>query len=312
MAPLRTESQAGVVGCWPACNHFHRYNRKMAELWRRVVALSDSQLTADFQNICGIRSVREYEQNGIDKPENTTHTSKENGFPEECHESHILSGDAQQVQNGSVPFQNGTTNLSSSSLKKRYGHTNGFINHSVVQNGGRPASHQQNGTACQCQHDPHRPRANGFVHANGNVPKSDIDDPTKTLKQKRSYVIENKLLYYIFAFGASLGNEVFYIVFFSFGLWTFDAYIFRKVSIVWCVIMYVGQAAKDLICWPRPTSPPALRLEERYELEYGMPSTHAMVGVVIPFGMLYYTYGYYEVCIMLITAKKAYLLTTVS
>ena len=61
--------------------------------------------------------------------------------------------------------------------------------------------------------------------------------------------------------------------------------------------MYVGQAAKDLICWPRPTSPPVVRLEGRYELEYGMPSTHAMVGVVIPFGMLYYSYGYYEVCI---------------
>ena len=43
---------------------------------------------------------------------------------------------------------------------------------------------------------------------------------------------------------------------------------------------------KDIIRWPRPSSPPVIRLEDRYALEYGMPSTHAMVGVAIPFGLL--------------------------
>ena len=41
-----------------------------------------------------------------------------------------------------------------------------------------------------------------------------------------------------------------------------------------------------MIRWPRPAAPPVIRLEDRYALEYGMPSTHAMVGVAIPFGLL--------------------------
>ena len=268
----------------------------MSNLWRRIVALSDPQLTADFQRICGIRSREEYEHNRIGTSKNNVISSSANGFAEECRESHNTNGDAHQVKNGSVPCQNGSSSLYDASLKKRLGQTNGFVAHSAVHNGDLTPSHLQNGTACQCQHDFLRPRANGFIH-NGDAPKAGSEDPTKNSKLKPNFVVENSLLYYIFSFGASLGNEIFYIVLFSFGLWTFDSYVCRKISLIWCVIMYVGQAAKDLICWPRPTSPPVVRLEGRYELEYGMPSTHAMVGVVIPFGMLYYSYGYYEVCI---------------
>lgn len=268
----------------------------MSGLWRRIVALSDPQLTADFQSICGIRSVKRYEQNGVDKSKASVHSSNVNGFTEECHESQNLNGDAHPVQNGNVRYQNGSTDIYHNSVKKTHGHKNGFVTHSELHKGGQTEAYLQNGRACQCQHESLRPRANGFIH-NGDVCKATANgsvDTGKTFNQNSSYVIENKLLYYIFSFGASLGNEVFYILFFSIGLWAFDSYVSRKTSIVWCVIMYVGQAAKDLICWPRPASPPAVRLEGRYELEYGMPSTHAMVGVVIPFGLLYYTYGYYE------------------
>ena len=266
----------------------------MSNLWRRIVALSDPQLTADFQRLCGIRSREEYEQSRTGTSKNNVPSS--NGITEECRESHNTNGDAHQVKNGSVPCQNGSTSLYDASLKKRLGQTNGFVAHSAVQNGDLTPSHLQNGTACRCQHDFLRPRANGFIH-NGDAPKAGSEDPARNTKQKPNFVVENSLLYYIFSFGASLGNEIFYIVLFSFGLWTFDSYVCRKISLIWCVIMYIGQAAKDLICWPRPASPPVVRLEGRYELEYGMPSTHAMVGVVIPFGMLYYSYGYYEVCI---------------
>ncbi|XP_076464895.1 sphingosine-1-phosphate phosphatase 2-like [Babylonia areolata] len=266
----------------------------MSRLWRRIIALSDSQLTADFQRLCGIRSVKKYEQNGVDKSQTSVPSLNVNGFTEECHELQNLNGDSHPVQNGNARFQNGTTDSCQSPLKKVHGHKNGFVTHSE-QNGGKTV-YQQNGTACQCQHESLRPRVNGYIH-NGDACKSgthDTVETSKTSNQNSSYVIENKLLYYIFSFGASLGNEIFYILFFSIGLWAFDSYVSRKTSVVWCVIMYVGQAAKDLICWPRPASPPTVRLEGRYELEYGMPSTHAMVGVVIPFGLLYYTYGYYE------------------
>ena len=33
----------------------------------------------------------------------------------------------------------------------------------------------------------------------------------------------------------------------------------------------LGQGLKDIICWPRPASPPVIRLEKKWELEYGMP-----------------------------------------
>lgn len=59
--------------------------------------------------------------------------------------------------------------------------------------------------------------------------------------------------------------------------------------------MYVGQAAKDVIKWPRPASPPVFRLEKKYAFEYGMPSTHAMVGVGLPFLTFILTTNRYEV-----------------
>ncbi|KAK7505564.1 hypothetical protein BaRGS_00003309 [Batillaria attramentaria] len=271
----------------------------MSGWWQRIVALSDSQLTADFQRTCGIRSLRTYEQNGSESLSNGVCSPNVNGFAdEECHDLQKLHVDAHHaIRNGSVPVENGSADVHDVSLKKRASgtkHTNGYINHSST-NGGPTVLQRppyQNGTPCHCQHENHRPVTNGCI-ANGETPKAHSDGAPKNSKQK-SYVIQNTVLFYIFSFGASLGNEVFYIVFFSFGMWNFDTIVFRKISLIWCAIMYLGQAAKDLICWPRPLSPPVVRLEGRYELEYGMPSTHAMVGVVIPFGLLYYSYGVYE------------------
>lgn len=46
--------------------------------------------------------------------------------------------------------------------------------------------------------------------------------------------------------------------------------------------MYIGQAFKDKIRWPRPSMPPVIQMERKWALEYSMPSTHAMVGLGIP------------------------------
>lgn len=45
--------------------------------------------------------------------------------------------------------------------------------------------------------------------------------------------------------------------------------------------------------WPRP-GPPVIKLQHKWALEYGFPSTHAMVGVSIPFSILLYTMNRYE------------------
>lgn len=55
----------------------------------------------------------------------------------------------------------------------------------------------------------------------------------------------------------------------------------------------LGQGIKDIIRWPRP-GPPVIQLQHKWAMEYGMPSTHAMVGVSIPFSVLLYTMNRYQ------------------
>lgn len=50
-----------------------------------------------------------------------------------------------------------------------------------------------------------------------------------------------------------------------------------------------GQSIKDIVKWPRPKCPPVVRLQKKWAMEYGMPSTHAMVGVAFPAGILYFS-----------------------
>ncbi|XP_077146996.1 sphingosine-1-phosphate phosphatase 2 isoform X2 [Ranitomeya variabilis] len=58
--------------------------------------------------------------------------------------------------------------------------------------------------------------------------------------------------------------------------------------------MYIGQASKDLLKWPRPSCPPVVKLETRVEAEYGMPSTHAIAATAISFTFLLATMERYQ------------------
>lgn len=100
-----------------------------------------------------------------------------------------------------------------------------------------------------------------------------------------------------FRFASELGYEPFYITVMPFFMWNVDAYVGRLVILLWCFSMYAGQAIKPLIRWPRPPSPPVIRLEQNpiLEMEYGFPSTHATVCTTLPFYTLYLTYYRYEV-----------------
>ncbi|KAJ8341313.1 hypothetical protein SKAU_G00336040 [Synaphobranchus kaupii] len=110
----------------------------------------------------------------------------------------------------------------------------------------------------------------------------------------QEFVIENKFLYYLFTFGTELGNELFYITFFPFLMWNVDAYVCRRLMIVWVWVMYLGQCTKDVIRWSRPASPPVVKVEMFYNSEYSMPSTHAMSGTAIPFALFVLSYGRWE------------------
>ncbi|KAK6307320.1 hypothetical protein J4Q44_G00224680 [Coregonus suidteri] len=110
----------------------------------------------------------------------------------------------------------------------------------------------------------------------------------------QEFLIENTFLYYLFTFGTELGNELFYITFFPFIIWNVDAYVSRRLIIVWVWVMYLGQSTKDVIRRSRPASPPVVKVEMFYNSEYSMPSTHAMAGTAIPFTLFLLTYGRWE------------------
>lgn len=110
-----------------------------------------------------------------------------------------------------------------------------------------------------------------------------------------AYIIRNKFWFYLFSFAAGLGYEMFYASFFPFWFWNIDGAVGRRMVLLWVIVMYIGQALKDVIRWPRPASPPVVSLEPEYAVEYGMPSTHAMVGFALPFSMVIFTVNRYEV-----------------
>ncbi|XP_029642914.1 sphingosine-1-phosphate phosphatase 2 [Octopus sinensis] len=129
---------------------------------------------------------------------------------------------------------------------------------------------------------------------NGGQPIKNTTSNPDGKKNELPYKIQYKSLYYLFSFGAALGDELFYTTFFPFILWNLDFFVSRKVVVMWWITLYLGQATKDIVKRPRPISPPVIKLEARYELEYGMPSTHAMVGTCIPFSMLYLFHQRYD------------------
>ena len=111
------------------------------------------------------------------------------------------------------------------------------------------------------------------------------------------YRITRVFWYYFFLFGTQLGDETYYAIFFCFWLWNIDGAVGRRLMLVWNLIMYIGQGMKDVVRWERPSMPPVIQLESKWALEYGMPSTHAMVGLSIPASIMVYTYGRYQVTI---------------
>ncbi|PAA73777.1 hypothetical protein BOX15_Mlig020185g1 [Macrostomum lignano] len=114
-----------------------------------------------------------------------------------------------------------------------------------------------------------------------------------SMRNNVDYKIKNLFLYHLFTFGAMLGNEEFNCTFFPYWFWNVDGYVCRRVVIAWGFSMWFGQALKDLIRSPRPASPPVAKLERRYELEYGFPSTHATTAIVVPFSLFLLTRNRY-------------------
>ncbi|XP_006611832.1 sphingosine-1-phosphate phosphatase 1-like [Apis dorsata] len=140
-------------------------------------------------------------------------------------------------------------------------------------------------------------KENGYITTEEKIINENIytDD-----KQKQSsgiyntnYTITNYFWYYLFLFGTILGDEIFYSTFIPFWFWNIDGAVGRRVVLVWAIVMTIGQILKDIICWARPACPPAVRLQDKWSEEYGMPSTHAMIGISIPFSVVLFTMNRY-------------------
>ncbi|XP_022190447.2 sphingosine-1-phosphate phosphatase 2 [Nilaparvata lugens] len=130
---------------------------------------------------------------------------------------------------------------------------------------------------------------------NGSVRSTKKQKPdSNSPSDEGDYIITNLFWYYLFVFGTELGDEIFYATFIPFWFWNVDGAVGRRVVMVWTIIMYIGQGIKDIVCWPRPASPPVHRLQKKWVQEYGMPSTHAMVGISIPFSVVLYTMNRYQ------------------
>ncbi|KAK6998982.1 sphingosine-1-phosphate phosphatase 2 [Biomphalaria glabrata] len=278
-------------------------------LARWVRFLADPKLTAQFQRKCGIRSwSTTAEANGLNGSAPGNNNVEPNGkialgklAP--TANGKVEHGRLASTPNGHVKFEQGPSVANGKAKHDKISSTvNGKINHdshsSVPDLNISNGITRRNGDIISQVNA--SPESLNFAHSDGKKRKSGSSND-QAIPQETSlhYSIDNAALYWLFSFGASLGNELFYTLFFSACMWSFDSFVLRKTLILWVVNMYVGQVAKDIIKWPRPKSPPVVRLEERYELEYGMPSTHAMVGFVLPFGMLYYMCGRYEFSLLL-------------
>ncbi|XP_061560888.1 sphingosine-1-phosphate phosphatase 1-like [Phycodurus eques] len=143
------------------------------------------------------------------------------------------------------------------------------------------------------------------VHANGKAsepgPEDESSARAKPLRRNsltgdvgQEFLIRNKFLFYLFTFGTELGNEMFFIAFFPFLFWNVDALVSRRLIVVWAWNLMVGQSTKDMVRWSRPASPPVVKVEVFYNSEYSMPSTHAMTGTAVPFGLFMLTYGRWQ------------------
>ena len=101
--------------------------------------------------------------------------------------------------------------------------------------------------------------------------------------------MHNKFWYHLFKFGGFLGEEVAYALLYSFLIWNVDSVVGRRVFLVGMLTFYIGQALKEFLRWPRPRVPDVVRMETRFDGEFGMPSTHAMMSLSLPVSIIFFT-----------------------
>uniref|UniRef100_A0A1A8C6Z2 Sphingosine-1-phosphate phosphatase 1 n=2 Tax=Nothobranchius kadleci TaxID=1051664 RepID=A0A1A8C6Z2_NOTKA len=255
----------------------------MEKMKQQLRYLQDPNLVARFQHLCGVRGTFPGAV-CADSCKTADQTRSHNNGVFHPHITESLTGAGESIQ-----------------PRRRIGDASTNLKHEIgnaSQNGAAASVAASAGDAAPARvgHGAVRP-GSGLE----GLPGSSQGSTVKPLRRNsltgdagQEFVIENRLLYYLFTFGTELGNEFFYITFFPFIIWNVEAFVGRRLIMVWVWVMYLGQCTKDVIGWSRPASPPVVKVEVFYNSEYSMPSTHAMSGTAIPFALFFMTYGRWE------------------
>lgn len=89
------------------------------------------------------------------------------------------------------------------------------------------------------------------------------------------------------------GTEDFYIPMVVFILWIIDAKLGRLLCLLMGVGFYTAGFMKDVLCLPRPPNPPIVALESAAQT-WGLPSHHAVLGVLVPWYIWFYSYIHFS------------------
>jgi len=92
--------------------------------------------------------------------------------------------------------------------------------------------------------------------------------------------ISTPLLDSFFRAITSLGDELFYLLLFSFLLWCVDFYLGIRVGIIFLLSVYVNTGVKEIFQQPRPFDI-LPEIKKAYASGYGFPSGHAQSSLVV-------------------------------
>lgn len=249
-------------------------SNRYVELFRY---LQDPHLVARFQQICGVRGTFSRSV-GSSEEADRTHSHSNGTCPH-----HIPGGNESRNTADMGAGEGEKVEATAGGVRKRISGP-GEESESALRNGAAVCAAPAGGETVTA----------GGIGGSGSGTVKPLRKNSLTGEVGQEFLIENRFLYYLFTFGTELGNELFYITFFPFIMWNMDAFVSRRLIMVWAWVMYLGQCTKDVIGWSRPASPPVVKVEMFYNSEYSMPSTHAMSGTAIPVSLFFLTYGRWE------------------
>lgn len=90
-----------------------------------------------------------------------------------------------------------------------------------------------------------------------------------------------------------LGTEEAYAVLVCFLVWIIDMKLARLSCIAMAIGFYCANSVKNILCLPRPPSPPVKPLEDAF-YTWGLPSHHSVLAVVCPWYIWFYSLLHYH------------------